>query len=249
MTDVQGLSRPVAVVAGATSGIGRALALRLARGGDRVVGLGRNPERLASLAQDLGQGHDVLGLDVASPQDMDRLADHLQGLGRVDLLICSAVMGRVRQDSALPAPTRDLSLADFNATMDVNLHGVFLANQAVLPLMRAAGDGDIVNISSAITPHGQKGQPLALAYSATKFALVGYGRTLAEELAPEGIRVRTVLPGPVDTPLIARTALGVSFSGAMTAEHFADALLGLVKLGRVVAVPDPHVVPMPLRAV
>lgn len=241
-------SGKVAVVTGATSGIGRALALALAKRGDVVVGIGRNPDRLAALKSDLGSPHRVLSLDVASPGDMAELATILAEIGRVDLLVASAVLGRTGGESALPPRARDLPLADWQAMMDVNLHGVFLANQAVLPLMRAAEDGDIVNIGSAITPHGQKGQALALAYSATKFALTAYGHALAEELSSEGIRIHTILPGTVDTPLIAGTALGASFGGSMSPENFATALLGLVDLGQDVLVPDPYILPVPRPA-
>lgn len=238
-------SGKVAVVTGATSGIGKALALALGKRGDIVVGIGRNPERLAALKADLGIGHHVLALDVASETDMDRLADQLQTMGRVDLLIACAVLGRAGGENVLPPRTRDLPLGEWQAMINVNLHGVFLANKAVLPLMRAAEDGDIVNIGSAITPHGQKGQALALAYSATKFALTAYGHALASEVSSEGIRVRTILPGTVDTPLIAGTALGAAFGGSMVPESFAAALLGLVDLGQDVFVPDPHILPTP----
>jgi NAD(P)-dependent dehydrogenase (short-subunit alcohol dehydrogenase family) len=136
----------VAVVTGATSGIGKALALALAKRGDLVVGLGRNPDRLAQLQSALGADHHVLSLDVASEIDMIRLADHLAQIGRVDLLIACAVLGRAGGENTLPLRARDLPLADWQAMLDVNLHGVFLANHAVLPLMRAAQDGNIVNI-------------------------------------------------------------------------------------------------------
>ena len=235
----------IAVVTGATSGIGRELAIALGKRGDRVVGIGRNPTRLQSLREDLGPGHFVLGLDVASEADMIELSEFLKTLGKVNLLIASAVLGRVGGESTLPPRARDLPLSDWLAMVDVNLHGVFLANQAVLPLMRQAEDGDIVNIGSAITPHGQKGQALAMAYSATKFALTAYGHALAEEMSAEGIRVRTILPGTVDTPLIAGTALGASFGGSISPQNFATALLGLIDLGQDVWVPDPHILPSP----
>lgn len=238
----------VAVVTGATSGIGRALALALARRGDLVVGVGRNPDRLATLQSELGAGNIVLSLDVASEPDMAQLAERLLQIGRVDLLVASAVLGRAGGENTLPPRARDLPLSEWQAMIDVNLHGVFLANKAVLPLMRAAEDGDIINIGSAITPNGQKGQALALAYSATKFALTAYGHALADDLAPEGIRVRTILPGTVDTPLIAGTALGAAFGGSMSPENFATALLGLVDLGQDVLVPDPHILPVPRPA-
>lgn len=245
--------RPVSVVTGGSSGIGRALALALAARGDRVVVVGRDPGRLADTATALaaaappGTPADaiLLALDVARPQDMAALRESLQALGRVDLLIASAALGQA--GAGLPPPTRDLALADWQAMLDVNLHGVFLANMAVAGMMRAAGEGDIVNIGSSTTPRGLRGTALAPAYSATKAALAGYGRALAAELAPEGVRVRTVFPGPVETPLIAGTLLDGPFGGRMQDAGFAAALLGLIDLGRRMVLPDPHFLPVPQR--
>jgi len=240
----------VSVVTGASSGIGRGLALALARRGDLVVAVGRDPARLAALAEALAEAgpgaHRTLALDVSSEADMARLRAEVEALGRADLMVASAAVGR-SAGAALPPPTRDLPLEDWQRMVDVNLHGVFLANAAVLPLMRAQGNGDIVNIGSSTTPHGLRGTPLAPAYSATKFALAAYGRALADELAPEGLRIRTVFPGPVETPLIAGTLLDGPFGGRISEANFAEAVLGLVELGRDMMVPDPHLLPVPQR--
>ncbi|GGH57403.1 SDR family NAD(P)-dependent oxidoreductase [Frigidibacter albus] len=240
----------VSVVTGASSGIGRGLALALARRGDLVLAVGRDPARLETLAEALAEAgpgaHRTLSLDVANEADMARLRAEVEALGRADLMVASAAVGRAA-GAGLPPATRDLPLADWQRMVDVNLHGVFLANAAVLPLMRAQGDGDIVNIGSSTTPHGLRGTPLAPAYSATKFALAEYGRALAEELAPEGVRVRTIFPGPVETPLIAGTLLDGPFGGRISEANFAAALLGLIELGRGMVVADPHLLPVPQR--
>jgi 3-oxoacyl-[acyl-carrier protein] reductase len=250
-------SHRVSVVTGATSGIGRAMALALAARGDRVVALGRNPERLAALEAELaaagpgpGTGAaplQALRLDVSDPGDMSALKAVLEEIGRVDLLVCSAAVGRGLGGRALPPPTAELPLADWQAMIDVNLNGVFLANMAVLPLMRAQGGGDIVNIGSSTTPRGLRGTALAPGYAATKFALAEMGRQLAAELGPEGVRVRTIFPGPVETPLIEGTMMDGPFGGRMSGENFARAVLGLVDLGRDMALPDPHFLPVPSR--
>ena len=241
----------VSVVTGATSGIGHALALALARRGDRVVAIGRNPGRLARTAEALARAgaapHLVLSLDVGSLADMGQLRETLETIGRADLLVASAVLGR-NGSSLLPPRTRDLTLADWQAQIDVNLHGVFLADQAVIPLMRAQADGDIVNIASSTTPRGLRGTALAPAYCAAKFAVADLGRVLAAELAPEGIRVLTIFPGSVDTPLIADMMLDRPFGGRMRPESLASALLGLLDLGRGMELTDPHILPLPRRA-
>lgn len=227
------------------------MALEFARRGHLVVAVGRTPARLEQLRRDLAcagpdRAHQVLSLDVASQADMDSLRRSLEAIGRVDTLIASAVLGRVGE-AALPPRTRDLPLADWQAMVDVNLHGVFLANAAVLGLMRAQEDGDIVNVASSTTPHGLRGTPLAPAYCAAKFAIAALGREMAAELGPEGVRVRTVFPGSVDTPLIADTLLDGPFGGRMRPESFATALAGLIELGRQMVLPDPHLLPVPQR--
>lgn len=242
----------VGIVTGASRGIGRATALALAARGDRVVAVGRDPDRLAALEGDLaaagpGRAHRVLRLNVAAPADMARLAETLRDIGRADLMVCSAAVGRGPGGRALPPPTAALPLADWQAMLDVNLTGAFLANRAALPLMRAQGDGDIVNIGSSTTPAGLRGTALAPGYAATKFALADYGRQLAAELAPDGIRVRTIFPGPVETPLIADTLLDGPFGGRISDESFTEALLGLVEMGRGIDLQEPHLLPVPTR--
>lgn len=242
----------VSAVTGATSGIGRAFALALARRGDLVVALGRNPERIAALSADLvgigpNRGHRVLALDVSNPADMDGLHAQFVELGRCDLLVCSAAVGRGLGGRALPPPTAELPLTDWQAMIDVNLNGVFLANMAVLPLMRAQEDGDIVNIGSSTTPRGLRGTALAPAYAATKFALAEFGHRLAAEVGPEGVRVRTIFPGPVDTPLIEGTMMDGAFGGRISDAGFTETVLGLVDLSREMDLIDPHLLPVPTR--
>ena len=241
--------KPVSAVTGGTSGIGRAIALALARRGDHVIVLGRNRDRLESVLAEMrrdGDGrHTARALDVADPADMEAFSDLCRSeYGRVDALIASAAIGR-SDPKRLPGPTRDLSLAEWEAVIRVNLHGVFLSNKAVLPLMKARGEGVIVNICSSTTPHGLRGRALAPAYSATKFAVAEYSRALAAEMAPHGVRVTAVYPGTVETPLIADTALGAPFGGTMTPESLAEAVLGLIELGGEAEIVDPHILPRP----
>lgn len=240
--------RPVSVVTGATGGIGSAFARALAKLGHNVIMVGTSPEKLAATRASLLPGpHLEAPLDVASPDDMNALTEMVQArYGRVDALVASAGIGRSRDRAGvLPCATKDLPLSEWNAVLDVNLTGAFLSNMAVLPLMRAAGRGRIVNIGSSTTPHGLRGRPLAPAYSASKFAMLHYTRALAAEVAPLGIQAIAILPGSVETPLVAGTLLDAPFGGKMDAENFASAVLHLMMLGEDIELPDPHILPMP----
>lgn len=241
----------VSLVTGASSGIGRAMALALAARGDLVVAIGRDATRLADTATALAAAgpaaHRVLQLDVSQETEMGRLAAVLQDLGGVSLAVASAAVGRGLGGRSFPPPTAELPVKDWQAMVDVNLHGVFLVNMTVLPFMLAAGDGDIVNIGSSTTPRGLRGTALAPAYAATKFALADFGDTLAAEVGPDGVRVHTIFPGPVETPLIADTLLDGPFGGRITSRNFTESLLGLIDLGRDMAVAHPHFLPVPTR--
>ena len=242
----------VCIVTGASSGIGQSLARAMAARGDLVVAVGRNAGRLAETAALLAAAgpaeHRILQLDVASEADMASLRAEVEALGRADILIASAAVGRGLGGRALPWPTAELPVENWQAMVDVNLHGVFLANMAVLPLMLAQENGDIVNICSSTTPRGLRGTALAPGYAATKFALADFGTTLAAEVAPDGVRVRTIFPGPVESPLIADTLLDGPFGGRISDTSFAQALLGLIDLGPDGVVIDPHFLPVPSRA-
>ena len=242
----------LSVVTGGTSGIGRSMALALAQRGDRVFAIGRDPDRVSEMTACLvdaapGLHGMALRLDVSDPADMAELAETLAETGQVDLLIASAAVGRGLGGRSLPPPTAALPLDHWQAMVDVNLTGTFLANKAVLPLMLAQGDGDIVNVGSSTTPRGLRGTALAPAYAATKFALAELGRQLAAEVGPDGVRVHTLFPGPVDTPLISDTMLDGPFGGRVSEASFAEAVLQLVELGRRMNVSDPHILPMPTR--
>ena len=240
----------VSVVVGASQGIGRALGRGLARRGGSVAAVARNAERLNAALAELrecgaGADHRVFSCDVTAVADMQRLAeDCARHYGAVDLLVVSVVAAGYE---GLPPATSNLPLAAWQRALEVNLHGPFLANRAFLPMMIARGDGDIVNICSAITPHGLRGSALAPGYSASKFALAAYTRTLAAEAAEHGVRVNALFPGPVDAPLIAGTTLARPFGGSIAADDFAEAVVDLLRLGHGALIPDPHILPLPRR--
>ncbi|WP_051660806.1 SDR family oxidoreductase [Bosea sp. 117] len=242
----------VSVVTGGSSGIGRAIAEELARRGGSVLVIGRDAARLADTVaalEALGPGrHRALSLDLGEPEALPVLEAAIAEYGRVDLLMaCAALAEGPAGGSRLPMPTRDLPLSTFQRVIDVNLNGVFLAVKAVLPFMIAAGDGDIAAISSSTTPHGLGGRALAPAYCASKFAVAALFRTLTEEMVEHGIRVHTLLPGTVDTPMIADTAMHLAYGGSIKPEHFAKSALAIIDLNRSAVFAENYILPVPAR--
>ena len=237
----------VSAIVGGSRGIGRALARRLAARGGHVVAVGRDAARLQAALRELEElgpeaRHAALALDIAVPGDMRALAEACaERYGRIDLLIVSALdVGY----EGLPPRTADLPLSAWQRSLDINLHGVFLANVAVLPMMLAQGEGQIINMCSSTTPHGLSGTALAPAYSASKFGVAEFSRQLATEVAEHGIRVSALFPGPVETPLIENTGLSAPFGGKIAAENFAETVIRLIGAQGHDAALDPHILPM-----
>ncbi len=185
-----------ALVTGATEGIGRATALALGNAGYRVGVCARTPSKLRVVLDDLARagitaaGHPC---DVASAADVEAMVKTITAqLGPVDVLVNNAGI-------AILKPFAELSLDDWDATMATNLRGIFLCSRAVLPGMRERQRGAIVNIASLAGRNGFVG---GTAYTASKHAVLGFSRSLMLEVRKEKIRVITICPGSVDTPLI-----------------------------------------------
>lgn len=243
----------VAIVTGGSSGIGQATCIALATLGFQVVvvgtkseGINRTLDELAQLPTQPPQSHLGLALNVACEQDMQRMVEQtLEQFGRIDLLVASAGLGKkAGSERMIPSPTAALPLAEWDEILNVNLTGVFLSNRAVLPTFIAQQSGQIINISSATSLHGLRGQPYAPAYCASKFGVVGFSQSLAEEVSAEGVRVQVLLPGLVKTPLVAETALARRFGGrAMSATAVATAIARLVQQPIDAVVVDPCLLP------
>ena len=179
----------VAVVTGAGRGIGRAVAVELARMGARVVVAARSSSEVEETARMIGNASAV-STDVRNKDEVHRLLDHAaSNFGPVDILVNAAGVG-------VSGPLVDFTDGDYDAILDTNLKGVFFASRCVLPSMIARRTGHIINIASIA---GKVGSANLAVYCASKFGLVGFTQSLAEEVRQHGIRVSLVCPGSTDT--------------------------------------------------
>jgi len=187
-------ARRVAVVTGSSGGIGQASARALREAGFTVVGTSRNGD--AGSAGDEGR---LARLDVADDRSVEALvAEVIARFGRIDVLVNNAGAG-------LAGAAEEASMAQVQQTIDINLTGVIRMTNAVLPHMRDAGRGRIVNISSVL---GVIPAPFMALYAATKFAVEGYSESLDHEVRTHGIRVSLVEPGYTKTGFEANTRWG-----------------------------------------
>jgi NAD(P)-dependent dehydrogenase (short-subunit alcohol dehydrogenase family) len=187
------LAGQVALVTGASSGLGRATAVAMAQAGADVALLARGKEDLEQAAAEVRRaGRRVLVL-VADLADAEALtgavARVLDAFGRVDVLVNTA-------GTDMPAPVAELAVGDWDRVLAVNLRAPFVLAKAVVPHMRAAGGGTIVNVSSVA---GKRGWANAAAYCASKFALTGLTQALAAEGRADGIRACVLYPGAMAT--------------------------------------------------
>ena len=188
------LDGQTAIVTGAATGIGQAIAERLAGVGARVVVADINLSGAEQVAARLGNQSFALQADVTSPQSIqDTVAEVLRRTGRIDILINNAGI------AGTAAPLWEQSTADWERAIAVNLSSVFHFCRAVIPHMRERKYGRIVNIASIA---GKEGNPRMVPYSATKAGVIGLTKSLGKEVATEGICVNAVSPAVVMTRLL-----------------------------------------------
>ena len=222
------LSGRVALVTGASSGFGEAVALGLAKAGAKVALAARREDRLRDLAQritDAGGQAQVIVADFTDEHQAQRAVRETEAaFGRLDILINNAGVMYLE-----PVATADLGR--WRSMLELNVLGLIAATQAALPGMTARKDGHIVNIASTA---GHVSNPLAAAYSATKFGVVGFSESLRKEVHKDNIRVTVISPGMAATELrdhIAVEAVQSAVNSAaaamrqLTAEDVADAIL------------------------
>lgn len=186
-------SGQVAIVTGASSGIGEATARALARAGNSVVLVARRADRLQQIAGDIEGGETlVVPTDVTDEDDITAMVEETrEAFGSIDILVNNAGV-------LLPDPVVDADRYDFRAQVEVNLLGVMNTTHAVLPSMLESGGGDIVTVSSMNAQYPAEG---GSAYTASKFGVNGFCSSLRKEMADEQVRVTVVMPGPVVTEM------------------------------------------------
>ncbi len=214
------LEGKVAIITGASAGIGQASARALAREGARLVLTSRRPDRLAALIEEArsfgGDGLAVVG-DAREEATALKTVDAAKAFGRIDILINNVGVGNYKK-------LVDTSLDDYVQMMDVNVRSTFLFTRHVAPIMVEQGEGLILMVSSMAGVYGFPGEAV---YCATKFAQVGFAQGLDKELRPHGIKVGTINPGGVKTEVAigkGRTEAGVAQSDMLEADDVAAAI-------------------------
>lgn len=227
------LTGKVALVTGASSGIGEATALALAAAGAEVAISGRRRERLdglvARIAADGGRALALPG-DVAIESDATQsVEDTVSQLGRIDIVVNAAGVNEA-------GGVESLSLDKWRKVIDINLMGTIYTCAAAFPHMKAQGGGDIINISST---SGRRSAGAFASYSTSKFGVTGFTESLRQECGGVGIRVAVIEPGATETDIASsisdpvwRAAIQqhVTKEGAMKASDIADAILFIVRL-------------------
>ncbi|PXX07313.1 SDR family NAD(P)-dependent oxidoreductase [Mycolicibacterium moriokaense] len=199
-TAIRDLEGKVALVTGATSGIGRAAAAQLAAQGATVVVHGRDATRGATVVAEIenaGGSARFVGADLSEPAEALRLAEEV---GDVDILVNNAGF-------AWFGPSAKLAVNTLERLFAANVHAPYLLASVLAPKMVTRGEGVIINVASR---SGTVGQPDTAAYGATKAALASLARSWAAEYGPAGIRVNAVSPGPVYTNAADREVFDVS---------------------------------------
>ena len=203
------LAGKVALITGASKGLGKAMAAALGEAGARLALVSRNLEQLNVVAQEvraLGTEAEVFQADVTDEEQVQKLERAvIARFGRIQILINNAGIN-------IRKPVTDFALAEWRQVMDTNLTGPFLMCRAFVPHLRGQGYGRIINLTSIMSHVALAGRS---AYAASKTGLLGFTRALALELAPEKVTVNGISPGPIatemNTPILQNPELNQQF--------------------------------------
>jgi NAD(P)-dependent dehydrogenase (short-subunit alcohol dehydrogenase family) len=224
------MNKPVVLITGALTGIGRAAAVAFAKKGAKVVVAGRRDEAGQALAKELrslGSEAEFINADVRKETDVRAVVDKtVARFGRLDVAVNNAgTEGQV-------GPITDQTAESYAATFDTNVLGVILSMKHEVRVMRGQGSGSIINISST---YGHEGAAGASVYVGSKHAVEGITKSVALEIAKSGIRVNAVAPGPTDTGMLTRftgtpeskaaLVTGVPMGRLGLSEELADAIV------------------------
>jgi len=182
-----------AVITGASSGVGKSLAIQLSDAGYKVVLAARSEDKLNAIAEEIqkmGGNCLVVPTDVSQPEQINALKNEALKYGEISLVINNAGLGKF-------CKIEDVTLEDWNRQLDVNLRATFLVSQAFIPGMKRRKKGTLVFMNSVA---GKKGYPYSAAYVASKYGMRGLADSLREELREDNIKVISIHPGAVDTP-------------------------------------------------
>jgi NAD(P)-dependent dehydrogenase (short-subunit alcohol dehydrogenase family) len=199
-----------AIITGGGSGIGKAIAMAFVREGAKVVIAGRDCEKLERAAAEIGGDCLAVSADVSSAKGTETLVSAaIDKFKRIDILVNNAAV-------LLPGTAESLTEEDFDQTFDINVRGLWLVTRAVLPHMRDAAGGSIVNIGSVLSLVGARNR---VAYSASKGAVAAMTKAMALDHAAENIRVNCICPGIVETEMVAKFSTDESVRRQRVALH------------------------------
>ena len=221
----------VIVVVGATGGIGSALTRKLAELGARLVLVARDKDKLITLAEELAGEAAIFPTDITKPEQVDALFKQIiADFGQIDALVNAAGAGVMK-------PYSNLEPTDLDAMLDVNLKGSFYTCQAAAELMQERKSGHICNVVGILGKHSM---PMAAAYCASKYAVVGFSKCMAEELKRFGVKFTLFYFGGVDSPFWDSVSLKVDRKKMLTPETAASAIVYALAA-------EPQAVPMEIN--
>lgn len=225
------MKNKVIVVVGATGGIGSALTRKAANAEARLVLVARDKDKLATLAEELSGEVAIIPTDITKPEQVDALFKQvIVEFGQIDALVNAAGAGIMK-------PYSNLESADLDAMLNVNLKGSFYTCQAAAELMQERKSGHICNVVGILGKHSM---PMASAYCASKYAVVGFSKCMAEELKRFGVKFTLFYFGGVDSPFWDNVSLKVDRKKMLSTETAASAILYALTA-------EPQAVPMEIN--